>query len=110
LRQESSYIYRNSSVAIYRKSREQNARYVEVQSSNVYQLIPFARIKENIKKAKNREEFSEFKFELHESEGEEFDGEENWNKKSLETDGDFLVCIKSLTVVLVDEKGFLDMQ
>jgi len=33
----------------------------------------------NIEKAKNREEFSEFKFELHESEGEEFDREENWN-------------------------------
>jgi len=30
--------------------------------------------------------------------------------KPLETDGDFLFCIKSLTVVPVDEKGFLDMQ
>jgi len=83
---------------------------VEVQSSNVYQLIPFAHIKENIEKAKNREEFSEFKFELHESEEEEFEGEYNWNYKPLETDGDFLFCIKSLTVVPVDEKGFLDMQ
>jgi len=80
---------------------------VSVRSSNVYQLIPISHIRGNIRKAKERSEFSEFKFYLFEREKKT---DKESTPKSLENDGDHLVCIKSLSVVPVDEQGRFHME
>jgi len=75
---------------------------VSVRSSNVYQLIPFAHITENTAKAKERSEFSEFKFNLFERKNR---SSKKYTHKSLEKDADYLFCIKSLSLASVDEEG-----
>jgi len=80
---------------------------VEVRSTkNIYQLIPFAHIRENIEKAEKCEAFSQFEILLLEQ--EQLDNNTNGVRKSLEVDGKQLFCMKSLSVVPVDEQGYLD--
>jgi len=74
---------------------------IGVHSKNVYQLIPLDHIKENIDKAKNRQEFSSFDLFLYDPDDEEA-------VLTLDEDGDCFLCIKSLSVVPVDEQGCLD--
>jgi len=76
--------------------------HVNVRSSNVYQLIPFAHITENTAKARERAEFSLFEFNLFEREKR---SSNKYTRKSLEKDADYLFCIKSLSVASVDEVG-----
>jgi len=80
---------------------------VSVKSSNVYQLIPFAHIKENIDTVVKCAEISELNFNLFERENK---GDKKYTEKSLEKDADYLFCIKSLTVVPVDEQGCFHME
>jgi len=75
---------------------------VEVHSDNFYQLIPFAHIKENIDKAAKCAAFSHFEFVFFEKSYKQY------QLKPLEENVDYFFCIKSLSVVPVDEKGCLD--
>jgi len=78
---------------------------VEVKSSNTYQLVPYTHIKENIEKAKKCAEVSQFELGFIEIE-KKYDT--RGITKCLEKDGDFLFCMKSLSVVPVDDQGFLN--
>jgi len=78
---------------------------LSVRSSNVYQLIPFAHIKENIDKAVKCKEISELNVNLIER---ELKGDEKFTRKSFEKDGDNLFCIKSVSVIPVNKQGCLD--
>jgi len=80
--------------------------WVEVRSANVYQLIPQTHIKENIAKAEKCAAFSEFEFNFFERIHRK---DKEYTVKSWEIDGDCLFCIKSLSVVPVDEQGFLNL-
>jgi len=80
---------------------------IDVRSSNVYQLVPFAHIKQNIDKAEKCAEFSKFKFNYYEQEKR---GDEIFPKKCLEMDVDHFFSIKSLSVVPVDEQGCLSTE
>jgi len=76
---------------------------VQVQSSNVYQLIPYTHIIDNIYRAKKCGEFSWFCFYFYE--------QNNSNAstiKSLEKDGNCFFCLKSLSLIPVDEQGRFD--
>jgi len=80
---------------------------VEVRSANVFQLIPFAHIKENIDKAAECGAFAEFDCKLFEREHRRA---KESTEKSLEKDIEGFFCIKSLTVVPVDDRGCLNMK
>jgi len=82
---------------------------IDIRSSNFYQRIPFAHIRENIEKAEKCAEFAEFDLNLFEWIGFDYYNEEICAERSLEHDGDYLFCLKSLSVVPVDEKERLDL-
>jgi len=70
-----------------------------VQSSNAYQLIPFAHIKENIEKVEKCAEFSYFQILFFEQEQE---GEKKFRRQPLEKNADYFFSVKSLSVTPVD--------
>jgi len=76
---------------------------ISVRSTNTYQFIPFDRISDYVNKAEKFAAFSKFEFQFL----EEIDNLEFYHK-SLEEDGDHYFCVKSLSVVPLDEHGCLD--
>jgi len=72
---------------------------------NVYQLIPFAHVKENLNTAVACAQLSKFGFNFFEQEKK---GDKKYTEKSLEKNGDYFFCLKSLSIVPVDEQGCLD--
>jgi len=76
---------------------------VEVYSNDAYQLIPFAHIAENIENAKKCGAFSAFSFQFWEQ-----NNRKDFTEKSLENNGNCFFCLKSLSLVPVDEQGRFD--
>jgi len=65
---------------------------IQVRSSNVYQLIPFTHIRENMDKVRECEAFSVFGINFFEQ--EQKDEELNLTDKSLEEGGKHFFCLK----------------
>jgi len=70
---------------------------VLVESSNAYQLIPFAHIKENIVNAEKYTAFSYFEIFSYEQVGEK-----EFRKQPLGRNADYFFSVKSLSVTPVD--------